>query len=215
MMKKIILGILLLCSVNSNAQELRINTYASYTLSNRINGHKSLLEYYDGRIKSTYLWGAGLELATEGLNVELKYLHGDAKAPITHYENGTVNYPNFDVSMNYILLNPKGMFFDDVDHLEAYVGLNIGAAWFELKSPLYAKSSTFGHIAWGVNAGVNYWFTERFGAKLQAEMISTIQDVSIFATFGSGGSGLGVSTSSSFYQLNFGGGLMFRLTSKY
>ena len=213
--KKMVLAILLLGALNSNAQELRISTYASYTLSNSISGYSTFTDFYDGRLKSTYLWGAGLELSVDAINVEIKYLHGDAKAPVTHYDNGTINYPNFDVSMNYILLNPKGTFFDDVDNLEAYVGLNIGAAWFEFKSPIYPESRTIGHVAWGVNAGVNYWFTDRIGAKFQAEMISTIEDLSIFASFGTGGAGVGVSTSSSFYQLNFGGGLIFRLTSKY
>ncbi len=66
-----------------------------------------------------------------------------------------------------------------------------------------------------INTSINYWFSNHFGAKMQAELISTIKDVSIFASFGTSGSGVGVSTSSSFYQFNFGGGLMFRLTSKY
>jgi len=214
-MKNILFIALLFVCTTVSSQELRINTYANYTLSNKINGHNSPTEYYNGRIKSTYLWGAGTELVFEDMSVELKYLRGDAKAPVTHYSNLDVFYPNFDVAMNYLFLTPKAMLFDEVDHLDAYIGLNLGAAWFEFRSPVYQESFNVTHMAWGVNAGLNYWFTDRFGAKIQAELLSTINDVSIFASFGTGGAGVGVSTSSSFYQFNFGGGLICRLTSKY
>lgn len=49
------------------------------------------------------------------------------------------------------------------------------------------------------------------GIRLQAQLLSPVQAAGGGFYFGTGGSGIGVSTYSSIYQFNLGGSLVFRL----
>jgi hypothetical protein len=66
-------------------------------------------------------------------------------------------------------------------------------------------------FAWGAKLGVNIWASEKVGIKLQADLLSAVQAVGGGIYFGTGGAGAGISGFSTYYQVSFGGGLVFKL----
>jgi len=71
--------------------------------------------------------------------------------------------------------------------------------------------NTASKFAWGFRLGTNIWASEKVGIKLQAQLLSISQGAGGGLYFGTGGVGAGVSSYSSVYQFQLGGGLTFKL----
>jgi len=191
---------------------LRLNGYATYAFDdNYVDSYYSNTSYFTGSIKGGFEYGGGLELMLQkAYGLEFTYLRLDSKAPMEYY-NGGVEYTNFDLASNYIMvggnrylqMNPK---------VEPYGGMMLGMAVYNVSNPDNGNSSGSTKFAWGAKLGVNVWASEKVGIKLQTSLLSAVQAVGGSVYFGTGGAGAGVSGFSTYYQFVLGGGLVFNLS---
>lgn len=212
-MKSLFLSLVLVLLIAgvANAQKIRFNGYTAYVFDDRVDSYYDATNYYDGKIQGGFQWGVGLEyLVHETKGIELRYLRQDTKAPMNYYQDG-IQFSEFDLGLNYILLGGSNYFKLANEMVEPYFGAGIGLAIFSIKNPDNGRSSSAEKFAWNLKAGTNIWVTERVGIKLHAEVVSAVQSAGGGFYFGTGGSGAGISTYSSMYQWSLGGGLSFKL----
>ena len=142
--------------------------------------------------------------------IELSYLRLDSKAPMEYYNRNSnrVEYTEFDVATNYVLIGGN-RYFGLNPKVEPYAGLQAGMAIFNVTNPDSGRSGNSTKFAWGAKLGLNIWATEKVGLKAQTGLVSAVQAAGGGFYFGTGGAGAGVSTYSTFYQFYIGGGLSF------
>jgi hypothetical protein len=211
----LILPILLLCAAAVSAQEIRLNGYASYVFDDRVNSYYDYDDYYDGTVEGGLMWGAGLEvIPTPYTGIEIMYLRMDTEAPMEYYSNG-YRETNFDMAINYIMLNGNRYFPTGSDVVEPYLGGGLGAAIINVENPDNGYSDGRGFFAWGIKGGLNLNFAETVGLKMGAQLMSAVQSVGGGFYFGTGGAGAGVTTYSTFFQFGFTGGLVFKFNKGY
>jgi hypothetical protein len=214
-MKHFILGLILLVgiSITTSAQkQIRLNAYSGYVFDdNHVDSYYDPSSYYNGSIKGGYQWGGGLEfMAAPTKGIEIKYLRMDTNAPMEYYNNG-VQYKDFDLGMNYILLGGTN-YFKAGEKVEPYAGAGIGMAIISIKNPAAnSGDATKEKFAWNVKLGTNVWLSEKVGIKLQAQLVSAVQSFGGGFYMGTGGAGAGVTGLSTLYQFELGGGLVFNL----
>jgi hypothetical protein len=199
----------------SSGPSIRLHGYATYALAdNHVDSYYSETQYFEGSIEGGFQYGGGLEVMPyPAVGIEFTYLRLDSKAPMTYYNgiNGT-DHGDFDLAQNWLFLsfnkyvpvNPK---------VEPFAGLQLGMDILNATQPenLGGDSGSATKFAWGAKLGVNIWASEKVGIKLQAGLLSAVQAFGGGIYFGTGGAGAGVSGFSTYYQVSFGGGLVFKL----
>lgn len=206
----------MLCTGIAFGQEMRLNTYAGYVFDDQVDSYYSSSSYYYGTVKGGFQWGAGLEyLLPQGTKaIELLYLRQDTNAPTTYQDGGIlggqIQNANFDLGINWIMVNGINYFPVNNEKVEPYFGAGIGMLIANLENPKTGNSQNATKFAWNLKAGSNFWPTEKVGIKLQAGLISAVQGVGGGFYFGTGGVGTGISTYSTMFQFGFEGGLVFR-----
>ena len=195
---------------SSFTPHLRINGYTFYAFDDRVDSYYSNTEYFNGKIKSGFQWGGGLEyMMAPFQSVELSYLRLDTEAPLEYYQNG-IQHSVFDVATNYIFLG-SNRYFQTGSMVEPFAGAQAGVAIFNVSNPDTGNSDNATKFAWGIKVGLNIWASEQVGLKLQTGLNSAVQAAGGSFYFGPGGPGAGVNTYSTFYQFYIGGGLTFRV----
>ena len=192
---------------------LRVNGYTFYAFNDRVDSYYSSTDYYRGTMKGGFQWGGGLEyMMIPDQSVELSDLRLDSNAPMEYYDRNSsrIEYTNFDVATNYILVG-SNRYFGMNPKVEPFAGLQAGMAIFNIKNPDNGKSGNSTKFAWGAKLGLNFWASDRVGLKIQTGLISAVQAAGGGFYFGTGGAGAGVSAYSTFYQFYVGGGLTFRM----
>ncbi len=196
---------------NSFTPGLRVNGYTFYAFNDKVDSRYSSTEYFYGKIKGGFQWGGGLEYMMAPVQgVELSYLRLDTKAPLYYYNNGE-QFTEFDVATNYIMLGGN-RYFPLGGKIEPYAGAQLGMAIFNVMNPENGNKDNATKFAWGLKAGLNIWASDRVGLKLQTGVLSAVQGVGGGFYFGTGGSGAGINTYSTFFQFYIGGGLTFDLS---
>jgi hypothetical protein len=212
-MKKFVLTIAIAFAVTlASAQGARLNLYSHYVFDDSYNSYYDSYNYYDGKIKGGYQWGAGIEYLMHHYCVELMYLHQTTHAP-TYYQEGLANgskYENFDLNIDYILLGSDGHYFHPNGKVEGYAGIFAGVGILGLKNDANGNSASSTRFAWGMRMGGNLWSAGKIGLKIQAQLLSISQGAGGGFYFGTGGTGVGVSSYSTIYQFELGGGLTFK-----
>ena len=204
-------AILLMLSLNSVSQNVRLNAYTAGVFDDKFDSYYDPTNYYNGVVKGGFQWGAGLEyMAHAAYGVELSYLHQSTHAPTTYYKSG-VKTTNFDLSENYIMLGGNRYLRKPGSKVEGFGGAMIGVNFLNLDNPDNGNSSSKTFFAWGIKGGCNIWASEKVGIKLQAQLLSAVQSVGGGFYFGTGGTGAGLAAYSSMYQFGLGGGLVFKL----
>lgn len=215
-MKKILLVFsILLLSATSQAQELRLNTYAGYVFDDKVDNYYSSSSYFEGKILGGFRWGAGIEylLPNTTKAFELQYLNQQTTAPITYLDGGLgggiIQNSIFDLSENWIMLNGTN-YFPVSEVAEPFFGLGVGMGIFKATNPDNRRSQNATKFAWSLRGGSNFWVSERVGIRIQASLISAVEGAGGGLYFGTGGVGAGVSTYSTLFQFGFDGGLVFK-----
>jgi len=217
-MKKSLIVIVLLIGgyVNAFSQtEKRINLYYGYVFDDSFDSYYDPYNYYNGKIMGSGQYGAGLEfMLRPDYGIELLWFGQNTTAPTYYLSEGyfvNEKYTEFDLNVNYALLGFTRHMMAPSEKAEAYAGLMLGMAFSNVENPDNGTSSNAEKFSWGARLGVNIWASDRVGIKLQTQILSVVQAVGGSLYFGTGGSGAGVSTYSSFLQFGLGGGLTFRL----
>jgi hypothetical protein len=220
-MKKLLFVLSLFTVLGASAQNMRLNAYALYAFDDAVDSYYSNTSYFNGTVKGGLLWGGGLEFMLHPqYGLELTYLRMDTKAPVTYYSNqppAGVKSNTLDLDINYALIGGnRYKAFSPV--VEGFGGLQLGAAFLKATRPAMGgfvgeNSETATKFAWSIRGGVNIFpggKASKVGLKLQVGLLSCVQSAGGGLFFGTGGAGAGISTYSSAYQFNLGGGLVFK-----
>ena len=216
---KAIFSILLICFlVPAMSQNLRLNLYSSYVFDDAVDSYYDANNYYNGKIKGGYQWGAGLEyLANPFYGLEVSYLHQSTTAPTTYLQSGIgggVKTTDFDMNLNWIMLGGNRYLKKPGSNVEGFGGVSAGAVIIDIHNPSNGNDNSTTKFAWGVKGGANIWASSKIAIKLQAQLMSAVQAVGGGLYFGTGGAGAGVSSYSTMLQFGLGGGLSFALGGK-
>jgi opacity protein-like surface antigen len=217
MMKKLLFSLALVICYNltSQAQELRLNTYAGYVFQDKVDSYYSSSSYFEGTIEESLRWGLGIEYKIDANKAfELQYLRQDTNAPITYqdggYLGGALQNTNFDAAMNWIMLNGTN-YIQVNETVEPFIGGGIGMGIYNIENPDNGNSDGGTKFAWAIRGGSNFWVSENVAIRIQANLMSAVQSVGGGIYFGTGGTGAGLSTYSTMYQFGFDGGLVIRI----
>ena len=184
--------------------DIRLNAYTVGAFSDKVDSYYSSTDYFNGTINGGLQWGGGIEIKpNKMMGIEFLYNRLDTKAPMTYYDNG-IKSGTYDAGINNFMLGVNRYFVSN-EKVEAFGGALIGVTGFKVGS----KSAT--KFGYGFRLGANVWATPKVGLKLQAQLMSASQAVGGGFYIGTGGTGAGLSSYSSFYQFGLGGGLVFKL----
>jgi len=221
MKKFFLLGLLVTVTLvsfaqNSFTQHARLNAYGTYVFPDGFDSYYSNSSYYNGTIDGSFQGGIGIEyMASERNSFEIKWQHQSTHAPTYYLDLGSFGpdekHTVFDINIDYLTIGSDGHIQKPGSKVEGYGGLLLGAAFVGAKNPDNGNHNTATKFAWGARLGCNIWASEKFGIKLQAGLMSIAQGAGGGLYFGTGGVGAGVSTYSSIYQFQLGGGLTFKL----
>jgi hypothetical protein len=209
-MKKVILALCLMLSVTFvNAQ--RLNLYAAYAFDDKVDSYYSSTDYYEGTIKGGLQWGAGIEFSPRpDYAAELMYLRQDTHVPMRYQTGiGSVQNQDLDLNLNYILLSAgRTITAPSNENIEGFGNILLGAGFGNVTNGSTERSAT--KFSWGLRLGANVFASESVGIKLHVLMLSLVQGAGGGFYFGTGGTGVGVSTYSSMYQFAVGGAIILR-----
>jgi hypothetical protein len=202
----ILLALLGLFSLKSRAQGAEITGIAGYTLAETF----STTDAYEVRISDGFTYGGNLSFnPNEFFSIILQYTRQDATADV--YDYLTSAYKNdIPVSVNNIMIGgernqPLG------EKAYGFGGLNLGTAGLVTSESGYSDRWKF---AFDIHAGFKIYPSDRIGIRLQAGINFPVQYFGAAFTVGTGGSGAGVTASSTITQVNFLGGLIIRFPSR-
>jgi len=214
-MKKIMFASFLLISCSAIAQkEFRLNGYANYIFDDRVNSYYNDNTYFDGKVKGGLQWGIGAEFMLSPFNaIELTYYNQSTKAVADYLgQSGLpVKGGEFDVSINYLMLNGVRHMQKPGSKFELSGGLGLGACFINTTNQLTKNEGNSTKFAWQLRGGGTIWASEKLGIKLNVQLQSAVQSVGGSFYIGTGGSGAGISSYSSLLQFGLGGGIAFKL----
>lgn len=210
-MKKIILSAIFISSLTimATAQHVKLNVYGSYIFSDNVNTSYSSTSYANVNIKGGFQWGLGAEFMVQPqTGVELKYTHQGGTADVKYYADGEKSAVA-DFNTNYLLLDGNYYFHTGNSNVEPYLGGGIGAAFLYATNQTSGATTNHTAFAWDLKGGVNIFFNEKVGVKLQASLNSASKAVNGYYYYG-------YTTYSyvSMLQFGLGGGLVFKFGGK-
>ena len=180
-------------------------------------GFASRLPVYDGYLRFTdapiYGGGIGIPLPMkQDVHLELSYLRQDTKVEthLGYYYGNPNRYPSsLNVAFNYFQLKGIHNIIRTEDQRAVpYIGLGIGALWFENKEESYADYVRF---SFSITGGAKIRLNDHFGLRLEGLLNAPVQGAGLYLGVGSNGVSSGVSTSSSIVQFGLSSGLIFYL----
>ena len=204
--------IILITSASAKAQETRLNLYTNYVFDDQVDSYIDPYNYFKGTIEGGLLWGASLEYHVHDYGIELLYLRQDTEVPVWYYDAGVRDekQSKLDLGINWIMLGGMRSILPD-EKLEPLAGFIMGIAVIDGKNPETQKSATATKFAWGMRLGVNFWFSDVAGVRVQTQLLCATQAAGGSLYFSTGGATAGVTAYSSMLQFSLGGGLVFRL----
>jgi hypothetical protein len=203
----------------SSGPSVRLHGYGTYALAdNHVDSYYSTTSYFDGSVEGGFQYGGGIEVMPyPAVGLEVTYLRLDSKAPMYYWDpNGGIGgggdeiFTKFDMAQNWLFLS-FNKYVPVNDKVEPFGGFQFGMDIINVTNPDNSNTAGATKFAWGAKLGVNIWASEKVGIKLQAGLLSAVQAIGGGVYFGTGGAGAGVSGFSTYYQVNFGGGLVFKL----
>ena len=203
-LKLILLVCVLAAGSSAYAQQgsVTLLTFAGYTFDDKIDFSRGY-----GKIIGGFQWGAGLEFGLSMENaVEVVYqLHSTDGEIVNSFlgerETGEVN-------IHYILVGGT-RYLPISDVLSGFGSMDAGLAVLDPGGKLYANNTT--RVAWGIRAGLRMAPSDRVSLRIHAQLLSPVQGAGGGFYFGTGGTGVGVSTYSTIYQFNLGGSVNIRI----
>jgi hypothetical protein len=212
-MKKqfLFLCLILVAGLAAQAQHVRFNAYGAYVFDDKVDSYYDQSNYYQGTIKGSFFWGAGVEFSPRPFQaLELSYMRQDSHLPdFKYYQNGA-KYADLMFHNNWIMLGAVKYIPTHSERVEPYGGLQLGMALINTQNPTNNSTSSYTKFAWGIKGGTNIWFNDKIALKLQLQLLSAVQALGGGFYLGTGGAGAGVTSYSSLLQFNIGGGLSFK-----
>jgi hypothetical protein len=212
-MKKILLLLCITFGATLTYAQVRLNLYGAYAFDDKVDSYYSSSDYYEGTIKGGLQWGGGIEFSPKpDYAAELLYLRQDTHAPIRYQAGiGSQNSLDLDLNLNYLLLSAgRSITLPANDQVEGFANILVGCNFLNASNPATTFDESATKFAWGARIGANVFASENIGIKIHVLMLSIVQGAGGGIYFGTGGSGVGVSTYSTMYQFAVGGALILR-----
>ncbi|MCU7552310.1 hypothetical protein OCK74_24535 [Chitinophagaceae bacterium LB-8] len=198
----------------TSAQSLRINGYGAYVFEDGYDSFYDNNNYYKGQVDGGFQGGVGIEyLFTPQYCIEMMYLRRSTHAP-TNFKSGVASQQkdiNFDLVHDYVMLGSDGHMSSHDGKVEGYVGIFAGLLFASLDNPENNDHASSTKFAWAIRGGCNIWASDKFGIKLQTQLISSLRSAGGDFYFDPYGNPVGLSTYSSLFQFGLGGGLTYRI----
>ena len=132
-MKKIIIAMLALAftiPAMSQSHGIRLNAYGHYVFDDKVDSYFDQNNFYEGKVKAGFQWGAGIEfMIRPEYGIELQYLREDTKANM-RTSKYPLQYRDFDLGLNYIMLNGTRYFRKPGGKVEGFAGMGMGVGIF-------------------------------------------------------------------------------------
>jgi hypothetical protein len=203
-MRKITLfaALLLALALNSKAQSIEFTPLAGYTFGDKVNFSGGTAHISDG-----FTYGGAFTFLADRYNaLEISYTRQDPTVTANYGLNSITNV-NEPVGMNYILIGGQRI-MPTSDQVNFFGGLNMGLGI------MGSKNNTFNTITkfdFGFDLGLKYFFNEKVGLRLQANINFPVTAMGGTMWWGTGGSGYGVTSYVPIVQFAFMGGLVFKV----
>ena len=201
--------LLLILTFNSpfvSAQNIDLTVMYGYNFDDKFDVSSGYGKISDGGLFAGLL-SFGIK---ENYDIELYYSRQEAKFDFEYYYNNIFQeLRNEPASMNYIQLGGcRNQNLDAAGKAIGFGGLNLGAAGIVPDSDRYEDIWKF---AFGLKAGIKYFFNEKFGLRLQTNLQVPVLYTAGSIWVGTGGASVGMSAGSTITQFGFSGGLIYRL----
>ena len=210
----LLLLVLIMVSLTSVGQRLRLNGYGSYQFDDGFSSTFDEHNYYKGQVNGGAQWGGGLEyMLKPAYCIEFLYLHQSTHIPMS-WQAGQANpmrSENPELSYDCIFLGSDAHHKFSSSSVEGYAGLFLGEAYLHMNNVEAGTSGSASKFSFSARAGCNIWLLGRLGLKLQAQFLSIIRGTGNDLYFGSYGNNVGLNDYSGIYQFGLGGGLSLKL----
>jgi hypothetical protein len=216
-MKKGLLKLMILtiltgyCSVSSG-QGVGVDVTAmyGYNFNDKFDVYEGYGEVSDGGVFTGIISFA----LNPKYDIELYYSRQEAEFDFDYYYNfngfntsGKIR--NEPASVNYIQIGGcRNQALDAVGKAIAFGGINLGTMGLVPEASNYDDIWKF---AFGLKAGLKYFFSDKVGMRIQTQMQVPVLYTSGSIWVGTGGASVGMSAGSTITQFGFSGGLIYRL----
>jgi hypothetical protein len=200
----LLMGLVLLISVDSFCQGLKVTGFGGYTIQDKVYGYNGDIIIADG----AHFGGMLSFEKNQNLAIDFTYLRQETTFKISNF-NVAGNSGNIKGSVNYYMLGTSHS-PDFTAKVAPYGGVMLGAVVFAPTE----KYSSETYFAVGGKLGVIVHANEKIGIVLQTQLMVPVQGVGLGVGCGGGGCGSGVSTSSTATQLGFTGGVEIKLNKQ-
>lgn len=192
----------------SQDHKVEITPFGGYLLGGSV-------KFYEGKFKveDAGCYGGNLAIQVRGGNfVELTYTGMTTQGNWKPYSN-YINDPDFeaftvDMAVNHFQIGTVNEFPLDNESIRPYGTASIGTTWFNIKNEQADDEWLFSAMA---GLGLKYFFNEKVGIRIQARLILPMIYNGGGFYFGTGGSGMYVSSTAPIVQGDFTGGLIIAL----
>ncbi|QGW29389.1 hypothetical protein [Phnomibacter ginsenosidimutans] len=184
--------------------QIYLNGFAGYSFDESV-----YVEGYSGKIKGGMHYGGSVELAIPRASTRFN----ERTVEITYQTMSTemrgyllLAPKTYDINIHYLTLGGNNYFGQNRKAM-AFGGAAIGAVWSTNKN----NSQSVTKFAFNVKGGGRFMLADNVGLKLYAQLNSAVGGIGGGFYFGTGGTGAGISTYSTFLQFGLGGGLTIGL----
>lgn len=192
---------------NSYGQFTEITGFGGYMLGetfNSVSAHEVYI--HDGAAYG----GSFAFYPEEHYDIALTYVRQSTKLDFYDYYSSDFA-ENVPVSVNYIMIGGDRNQVLSANGTSVFGGLNLGTVGLEAKDSYYKGVWKF---AFDVHVGAKIFVTEVVGIRLQAGINFPVQYFGAAFSLGGAGANASVGATGSVTQVNFLGGLIFRLPGK-
>lgn len=197
-----IITILFVFITSSVFAQIEITPQAGYQIGSKYSYNGGYLKLADSEQFGVTL---NVDINDMGGQLEIMYAYQNAELRVQDYFIPEFHYETFisDVAAHHVQFGFIQNFNDD-EALRPFAGMSAGFTIFDPNAPFLESRTKF---AFGLTGGVKYFFTDRIGMRIQAQLLMPIKWGGVYYTNGGGV----ITTGGTLVQLNFTGGLIFRL----
>ena len=199
----------LLMSFSLSAQ-IEVTPQAGYQVGSKYS-------YYDGymKLKSSGHFGVTVDFDVNPIGAQVELIYAFQNADLNFKDYYFFPYETYITQFN--VHHIQAGFIQNFNYDESFrpfAGISAGVVVFD---PQYNKNNggipdydpgNRTKFEFGFTGGAKYFFTDRIGVRLQAQLLVPLEWGGIY--YGSGGGGI-YTSGGTLLQLNFTGGLIFRL----
>ncbi|MCF6307660.1 MAG: porin family protein [Flavobacteriaceae bacterium] len=196
----IIIAVVFMFIASSAVAQLEITPQAGYQIGSKYSYNGGFIKLADSEQFGVTI---DFDINDMGGQIEVMYAYQNAELRVKDYFFYPFETFITDVTAHHVQFGFIQN-FNEQEALRPFAGLSAGFTIFDPSDSLYETRTKF---TFGLTGGVKYFFTDRIGIRIQAQLLMPIEWGGVYFTNGGGV----ITTGGTLVQLNFTGGLIFRL----